>query len=243
MLASPFTKNRISLKGCPSSTSTSFSLNLTSLEREETTLIMNLSYFWMGKRVPRNKSGSRRNCLDTWLISRGCRSRWRSFWGFLLENSLCSPRWLLLEGRHRSTKPSRRNLRGNSIYFFISSYLFGSNSRRNRLLPRRYKNTLLFTPSETRSRGPDGTPSQGAWPSSERTVTWCRRTPWWIWLSEWWEKYLQDVGEQLAFVVIHELWALLDNHLKVGCHELKLFSEEVLLGFLKHGRKFIKIRN
>ena len=45
MLAYPFEKNKISAQGWPSSIKTYFSLNLTSFDKEETILMINLSSF------------------------------------------------------------------------------------------------------------------------------------------------------------------------------------------------------
>lgn len=52
-------------------------------------------------------------------------------------------------------------------------------------------------------------------------------------------KYFKDVGEELSFIVVHQLSFFLNDHLEVGSNKLKLFSEKFLLSFLKHRRILI----
>ena len=154
-----------------------------SLEREETTRIINLSSFYIKEEILQSKDDSRRSYLDILLIFPDFRINWRHFLGFWPDCFICWRQWLLLLGHHISTTLLQTNLQDSNRYSSLSFYPSDSQFRHSRRLPTQCKNTLLYRLSWTPPHLSRAFPVQDwelicwRWEISDRT------TLWWIWLS------------------------------------------------------------
>ena len=201
-LASPLTKNRISLKWVPSSTIISPSWNLHSFDMDETTRIINLSYFYLQNFIPRSKDDSKKN-----YSNKGCfLLDSHTYWTPPSLSSAASQTYpllsLLLWAHRRLRKLTRMSPLPHKISAFLSSFPSSSPLPRSRRPQGRCRRTSRNLPYQRRFHQLNGWSLRGRWGVSRRWRRWCRRRTWWRELSGWGESYFEGGEEKFFFMII-----------------------------------------